>query len=478
MGTGVLDREKVSERVTFPSEHRLIRCCFYRLVPVSTFQLGTTVPAQYQPRGDAPEEFRKKTKSPVQEQPTEASSQPGTVSKSETQVDFTQEPQHNADGVAADKPNNLPNGEETTTTANAPATSQVSPLAEATVDPSPEQAAADGPLKSPKPEADGKLDRGFKFPSSSPPPDEQASMSGEAVTGDGVSVDAEVDESSPTAKVPEQESEPSYGDKAEVATAEQPSATSVAEPAPTADGPVNSAQTGTTESPEEPRKPEPKKTDPDVDAAARQWLSGQKHVDDTGDSASQHSTKVLDQVLEQKAVNAADMEPAATLDRTARTEDVDIVTQESDHAETAPTTEEAAAGESGIEERAVEASQQTESVPVVEVERDEGNAVQVDEQATPESNVESGIEVQKDHGEVVLVSQGNLADASNVEEATPIAVQKEEENEGVDEANDDDDETPADSAAQTPAGSPVIPDAATSVIGGGKKKKNKKKNKK
>lgn len=301
--------------------------------------------------------------------------------------------------------------------------------------------------KSPKPEADGKLDRGFKFPSSSPPPDEQATVSGDVTVDDNATGGIAGHEVPSSAKEAENEE-----------TADAPSETREREAPAMTSEPVHDAPSETTRAQDAPPRPESKKTDPDVDVAARQWLSGQKHVDDTGDSASQHSARILDQVLNQKAAKAADVEPETKFD--------DVADQEANHTEAEPVTE----------KPPVEASLAVESAPVVEVEKDEGEAVKVDEPETPEPNVESGIEVQKDQVEAVPISSENAAETLKLGEAAPMQ-QQEAEGEGAEEANDDEDETPADSAAQTPAGSPIIPDVAAAATGG-KKKKNKRKNKK
>jgi hypothetical protein len=445
-------------------------CATSRLVPVSTFQLGASTPAQYQPRGDAPEEFRRKAKSPVQGPPADAPRDQATKPTSDSEAEHTVDQTQNADEMPADRSDSVPKPEEQTAGNGNPATAQGPPQADASVTQQLEQiayAATEARPRSPKPEADGKLDRGFKFPTSSPPPDEQATGTGEGAARDVSSVEASNVEAAPTAEMSEQHEEPSPAHEPEVTTAEPSSEPQEAESTIPADEPIHSAASETTEAQEEPRRPEPKKTDPDVDVAARQWLSGQKPVDASEESDSQPSTKVLDEVLHQKAAKADDVETENAPESNVPAEDMEVV-EEADHGEPEPATE----------ERVAETSQQTESAPVVEVEKDKGDVVEVEDDAMPESNVESGIEVQKDRGKVVPVAEDTTVDPPKTEETAPTDVGAAEEDEGAEEVNDEEDETPADSAAQTPADSPVIPDAATVGAGGGKKKKNKKKSKK
>lgn len=375
------------------------------------------------------------------------------------QAEQNDDKSHNSNDALTNSPPSGSKGKDPMTDINAPATTSGSPEAhEATVREADTTAdVVNGRAKSPKPEADGKLDRGFKFPSSSPPPDEQAAVS-ESVTVDDNATGDIVGHEVPSSVKEAEHEETSPREEVNSTSADAPSETLEKEAPAMTSEPVHDAPSETTQAQAGPPRSEPKKTDPDVDVAARQWLSGQKHVDDTGDSPSQHSTRILDQVLNQKAAKAADVEPESKFD--------DVADQEAKHTEAEPE----------AEKPAEEASLAVESVPVVEVEKDEGEAVKVDEPATLEPNVESGIEVQKDQGEVVPVSSENAGETLKLEGAAPMQLQ-EAEGEGAQEANDDEDETPADSAAQTPAGSPVIPDVAAAATGG-KKKKNKKKNKK
>ena len=468
VGSGLLEGKKVSECESSKNDEQLTGSAF-RLVPVSTFQLGAATPAQYQPQGEAPEEFRKRSRTPVHQaaatevpQLQPAQTHPGNHDGQNGQnARNSQDALHDGPSSGSDEP---------ATDNNAtPASSGLSQAPEAAAQQSEPAAGVVSEVRarSPKPEADGKLDRGFKFPSSSPPPDEQATVSGDiAVDNDPIGGIA-IGQASSSAPETDHQKTSRQDEVKDTAVVERPEAHESALPS-TSNELAQSASLETTQAQNELPRPEPKKTDPDVDVAARQWLSGQKHVDDTGESASQHSTRILDEVLDHKAAKAADLESEFKLDKIAEARTAEGDNQGIDHGE----------ADSAIEKPAAEPPHSVESSSAVEVVKDSGEAVKVDEPATPEPVAESGIEVQKDSGSVVPVSQEDSTEESQIAEASKEQ-QQQGEGEGAEEANDDDDdETPANSAVQTPTESPMIPDAATAVTGGGKKKKNKKKSKK
>jgi hypothetical protein len=315
--------------------------------------------------------------------------------------------------------------------------------------------------KSPKPEADGKLDRAFKFPSSSPPADEQAAATGlEAKTGTSTVEELEEQPKIDTSdSVPEQSFEQTSKEEvSQTAVSDFPvSAADIAsEDMDHTEDISTAAQPGPVEAEVQPRASEPKKTDPDVDTAARLWLHGQKPVEASGDSEEAPSSKVLEQVLETKA-NAEAEKQAAELESSYPNEEPE-----------------------SFEDAPKALPSVSEGVPMIEVQKDHGHIESVGEAQEPfESDAVPEIEVQKNNGNVETI-EGDASAPEAVEQAPAEEVedQAEEPADAEDVNVDDGDETPLDSAAQTPTESPALPDGGTSVAGGGKKKKNKKKSKK
>jgi hypothetical protein len=277
--------------------------------------------------------------------------------------------------------------------------------------------------RSPKPEADGKLDRAFKFPVSSAPADEKTELSGAAPAAQSEIATVEENNATDIAEATPVEEEKPVDTQPVV---EEPEAAEDSSVKDTQVSPEPVSALKEEQSRPEPttsnfRQPESKKTDPDVDVAARQWLSGQKPVDASGEEED-HSSKVLDDVLVKKAAAQAEKEAAVaapTLTQPVESEEV----------------------------------QQADVTPVVEVQKDHGEVVKVAEESTP------------------LVEPSQSEVIPNLEE--PVEDGGEEEN-----ANEEEGETPADSAVPTPSESPAPQEGETPVTGGSKKKKNKKKSKK
>lgn len=428
-------------------------------MPVSTFQLGANIPPQYQPRGDAPQEFRQRPKSPEREEPVSQVPLRGRVDEPSSAP-----PSHSKEEAAKTEEDSAAALTETvgtvdatagTATASASEPSTVSPL-----NPMVETTSESQP-KSPKPEADGKLDRAFKFPSSSPPADEQAAAARlEAKTGTSTVEEPEEQPKVDTSNsVAEQSVEQTFKEEvSQTAVSELPlSAADIASKDMDHTEDISTAaQPGPVEAEVQPRAPEPKKTDPDVDTAARQWLHGQKPVDASGDSEEAPSTKVLEQVLETKA-NAEAEKQAAELESSFPSEEPESV-------EDAP--------------KALPSV--SEGGPIIEVPKEHGHVGSVGEAQEPlESDAVPEIEVQKNNGNIETV-EGDASAPAAVQHAPAEEVedQADEPADAEDVNVDDGDETPLDSAAQTPTESPALPDGGALVAGGGKKKKNKKKSKK
>lgn len=329
----------------------------------------------------------------------------------------------------------------------------VSPL-EAVVD-----SAHESRPRSPKPEADGKLDRGFKFPTSSPPADEQAAVTGvgsKAQTSAASDAEAQAEDNGTSGSGLEHALKRRTSEEAvQAASSDQPPPSKDASKSDDAQDRASTAEPEKIESAVPPSIPEPKKTDPDVDAAARQWLSGQKPVDASGDLEGGSSSKVLEQVLETKAASEAEKQVTEVGNTTS--------TQEPEALE------------------AISNPVQSGPEPTIEVQKEGGDVASVDEvHGTQLSRPEvPEIEVQKNEGNDVEI----VEEKATAPDTVPDAVTKEAEEEvaeqaGPEDANDDEpDETPDASGAQTPAESPIIVDGSAPV-GGGKKRKNKKKNKK
>lgn len=426
-------------------------------MPVSSFQLGANIPPQYQPRGDAPQEFRQRPKSPKREGPVSEIPSQGRVDEPSSTP-----PSHGKEEAAKmEEDSAAPSTEASgtvdatagTATASASEPSTISPL-----NPMVETTSESQP-KSPKPEADGKLDRAFKFPSSSPPADEQAAVTGlESKTGTSTVQDTEEQPEIDTSEsVPEQGVEQTAKEEAgQTAVSDLPPSamdTSSNDVHDTKDL-STAAQPEPVEAEVQPRAPEPKKTDPDIDTAARQWLNGQKPVEASSDSEGAPSSKVLEQVLETKA-NAEAEKQAAELESSHPSEEPESI---QDISEPLP----------------------SEGEPIIEVQKDHGHVESVGEAQEPlESDALPEIEVQKNHGNVGTVEGGASSPEAAQDSLAGEAEDQPDEPANAEDANDDDaDETPLDSAVQTPSESPALPDGSAPVAGGGKKKKNKKKNKK
>ncbi|KAJ9124181.1 hypothetical protein QFC22_000978 [Naganishia vaughanmartiniae] len=397
-----------------------------KLVPVSSFQLGADTPHKYQPQGKLAEEDEQVPSSqataaalvPKSTTPEtgNGAGQPSTDEKDNETDTATQGVATAAIQSQGSGPNMHP---ET-------ASQQPNSATDASARTASSQAGNESPPsapRSPKPEADGKLDRTFKFPVSSSPANDKAGVAAaESVpdSGDVAKEDNEamnVEEAIPGEDKPA-ETEPLVEDPKANDDDFMPVSQTTADPvsASTEDQPLPDPTTSN------PPRPETKKTDPDVDVAARQWLSGQKPVDASGEEED-HSSKVLDDVLVKKAAAQAEKEAAAV-----------------------------------------------EPTPVQPVENEE---------EPRQSDAAPVIEVQKDHGQVVKVpEESTLPVDQSQTEATPTLVEPVEDVGEGEDANDEEDQTPADSAVPTPSQSPAPVEGETPVTGGNKKKKNKKKNKK
>ncbi|KAJ9106218.1 hypothetical protein QFC21_001362 [Naganishia friedmannii] len=396
-----------------------------KLVPVSSFQLGADTPHKYEPQGSLLEEDEHEPRPQTAEAavaPESKVSETGNVARESS----TEVAGKHKDTVTRDVAPAASQSQESGPDIHPEALSQPpGVVTDGSASTEPHQSGTESPpsaSRSPKPEADGKLDRAFRFPVSSPPADEKAELGGtEPTTQSDVT--------------PSEGSKATHVDDANAVKEDKPVATEHLVEEPKADNNESAMISQITAEPvsasteEQPRpepttsyppRPEPKKTESDVDVAARQWLSGQKPVDASGEEEN-YSSKVLDEVLVNKAAAQAEKEAAA--------------------ADLTP-----------IQSMEIEEPQQADTTPVIEVRKDHGEVVKVAEASTP--------------------PDGALPEATlNLEE--PV----EDEGEG-EEVNDEEDQTPADSAVPTPSESPAPQEGEPPVTGGSKKKKNKKKSKK
>ncbi|KAJ9105132.1 hypothetical protein QFC19_003590 [Naganishia cerealis] len=414
-----------------------------KLVPVSAFQLGADTPHKYQPQGNLVQEAEQGSKLQTAESAVVPESKSPKTEKASA-VSSLEETARNADTANQDGAHasvQSPDAGPSIDPEMPPQQSNVVRddsvnLHQQTGNSSPPAAP-----KSPKPEADGKLDRSFKFPVSSPPAEDESHTTGAQAASYSEFTASADDKATEDISAPLTEEDKAMQTQPLV---EEPR-TIDNDAAPSSQVTEDPVSASATEEPQaestmsNPRRPEPKKTESDVDVAARQWLSGQKPVDAAAEHHD-HSTKVLDEVLIKKAAAQAEKEAAVA---------APVSTQPVETEELHQPPEEASA------------------TPEVEVQKDHGEVVKVAQEPSPQ-DIPAQIEAVPD------VTSKNLSQT----EATPNAEESVEIEGEVEETNEDEDQTPAESIAPTPSESPAPAEGETPVTGGSKKKKNKKKNKK